>query len=90
MVFTNLPQQTNFFIPFLDNEIMANNGKSHKYVIKQIHDATAKAVTEIRRAESFSSCTKNCVFFYSWQLRKRLHFWCSSNNFSALLILTRL
>jgi len=46
MVFTNLPQQTNFFIPFLDNEIMANNGKSHKYVIKQIHDSTAKAVTD--------------------------------------------
>jgi hypothetical protein len=23
------------------------------------------------------SCDKNGVFFYSWQLRKRHHFWCS-------------
>ena len=44
MVFTNLPVQTNF----LDNKknnnkslFLQNNGKSQKYVIKQIHDLTA-------------------------------------------------
>ena len=26
---------------------------------------------EIRMAEKFSSCTKNDVFFHSWQLRKK-------------------
>ena len=36
-----------------------------------------------RRAKKFSSCTQNGVFFLNWQLRKRHHFWCSSNKFSA-------
>ena len=33
---------------------------------------------------------QKCCLFYSWQLRKRHHFWCSWNKFSVLLILTGL
>ena len=36
-----------------------------------------KAITKEDGPKLFFSCTKNGVFFYSWQLRKRHHFWCS-------------
>ena len=36
------------------------------------------------------SYTKNVVFFYSWQLRKRYHFCCSPIKYLALLILSDL
>ena len=40
---------------------------------------------KIKRTEKFSSCTKIGVFFYSWQLRKKHHFWCSQKTFRPFL-----
>ena len=37
-----------------------------------------------RRAETFSSCAKNDVFPYSWQLKKRYHFWCSYTQYGPI------
>ena len=43
---------------------------------------------KIRRTKFCFICTKNGVFLYSWQKKHR--FWCNSNKYLALLILSAL
>ena len=38
-----------------------------------------------KNVKKISSCTKNGLFLYPWQLRKRHHFWCGQNFFLSFL-----
>ena len=55
-----------------------------------------RTIHQLKQTQNKKDCKfvwaapKTGVFFYSWQLRKRHHFWCNSNQFLELLILTGL
>ena len=48
-------------------------------------------IRQTLRFKIYFSCTKNGGFFYSWQLRKKLQFWCSlSKNCGPSFFVTTL